>query len=153
VVIVAAATLVFARPLVVDSLFNRFEPLPRGPLRSDVLALARTAGIRVSEVYVMDASRRTTGANAYVAGLGATKRIVLYDTLVRDFPPADAFALRSTDAPDVGIALQRRLVIRNVADPAPPRLVTQLLGTHPSPMARIGFALAYGEREERSSGG
>jgi STE24 endopeptidase len=52
-----------------------------------VLALAERAGVQVGEVYVMDASRRTSAANAYVAGLGTTKRVVLYDTLLGEFSP------------------------------------------------------------------
>jgi STE24 endopeptidase len=72
-------------PVLLDPLFNRFEPLPAGTLRSEVLRLADRAGVRVGEVYEMDASRRTTAANAYVAGLGPTKRVVLYDTLLEDF--------------------------------------------------------------------
>ena len=72
-----------------DPLFNRFTPLRQEPLRGEVLALARDAGVRVSEIQVMDASKRTTGANAYVAGLGASKRIVIYDNLLRDFTHAE----------------------------------------------------------------
>lgn len=86
VVVAAGAVYTFATPLVVDPLFNDFEELPAGPLRADVLALADEAGVDVGEVLVMDASKRTTAANAYVAGLGATKRVVLYDTLVENFP-------------------------------------------------------------------
>jgi STE24 endopeptidase len=71
-------------PVVVDPIFNRFEPLPRGELRSEVLQLARRAGVDVGQVYRVDASRRTTGTNAYVNGLGRTKRVVLYDTLLDD---------------------------------------------------------------------
>ncbi|HWD75946.1 MAG TPA: M48 family metalloprotease [Solirubrobacteraceae bacterium] len=69
-------------PVVLDPLFNTFEPLPVGQTRSDVLALAADAGVKVGEVYSVDASRRTTAANAYVSGLGPTKRVVLYDTLL-----------------------------------------------------------------------
>jgi STE24 endopeptidase len=69
-------------PVVLDPIFNDFTPLPDGPLRSDVLELARAAGVEVGQVYVVDASRRTTGANAYVTGLGPTKRVVLFDTLI-----------------------------------------------------------------------
>jgi STE24 endopeptidase len=69
-------------PVVLDPIFNKFEPLPEGELRSDVLALAREAGVTVGEVYSVDASRRTTAANAYVTGLGPTKRVVLFDTLL-----------------------------------------------------------------------
>jgi STE24 endopeptidase len=79
----------YASPIVLDPLFNRFERLQPGELRTDVLDLARRADVRVGEVYVMDASRRTTAANAYVAGLGSTKRVVLYDTLIRDFSPGE----------------------------------------------------------------
>lgn len=74
-------------PIVLDPLFNRFTPLPDGQLRGEVLDLAERAGVRVGEVYDVDASRRTTAANAYVTGLGPTKRVVLYDTLLRDFSP------------------------------------------------------------------
>jgi STE24 endopeptidase len=54
-------------------------------VRTDVLELAQRAGVEVGEVYEIDASRRTTAANAYVNGIGATKRVVLFDTLLRDF--------------------------------------------------------------------
>ena len=69
-------------PVLLDPVFNDFTPLPDGDTRSDVLALARAAGVEVGEVFSVDASRRTTGANAYVTGLGPTKRVVLFDTLL-----------------------------------------------------------------------
>ena len=69
-------------PVVLDPVFNDFTPLPEGETRSDVLELARAAGVNVGEVYSIDASRRTTAANAYVTGLGPTKRVVLFDTLL-----------------------------------------------------------------------
>jgi len=77
----------YLTPVLLDPLFNRFTPLPDGPTRSTVLSLAREAGVDVGEVYEMDASRRTTAANAYVTGIGRTKRVVLYDTLLKDFSP------------------------------------------------------------------
>jgi STE24 endopeptidase len=79
------AVFLYAGPVVLDPLFNRFKPLPAGPVRSDVLALARRSGVDVGQVYEVDASRRTTAANAYVTGLGHTKRVVLYDTLLGRF--------------------------------------------------------------------
>jgi STE24 endopeptidase len=69
-------------PVVLDPLFNDFTPLPEGETRSDVFELAAAAGVKVGEVFSVDASRRTTAANAYVAGLGPTKRVVLFDTLL-----------------------------------------------------------------------
>ncbi len=73
--------------MVLDPLFNRFDPLPAGQLRSDVLRLADQAGVKVGQVYEMDASRRTTASNAYVTGLGSSKRVVIYDNLIKDFTP------------------------------------------------------------------
>ena len=64
------------------------RPARRAALRR-ARARASEAGVDVGEVYEMDASRRTTAANAYVTGLGHTKRVVLYDTLVDDFTPGE----------------------------------------------------------------
>jgi STE24 endopeptidase len=72
----------FAYPLVVEPVFNAFEPLPAGPLRTQVLELAERDGVPVDEVLVADASRRTSALNAYVSGFGSSRRVVLYDTLV-----------------------------------------------------------------------
>jgi STE24 endopeptidase len=88
-IVVFGVATTYGSPVVIEPLFNRFTPLPAGETRSDVLELARRARVDVGEVYVIDASKRTTGANAYVAGLGRTKRVVLYDTLLEDFPPAE----------------------------------------------------------------
>jgi STE24 endopeptidase len=87
VVVVAFGVItIWLYPVVVDPLFNKFEKLPPGPTRSDVLELADRAGVDVGEVYKVDASRRTTAANAYVGGLGHSKRVVLYDNLTAGFP-------------------------------------------------------------------
>jgi len=72
----------FVWPLVVAPLFNRFEPLEPGSLRRRVTALAESSGLKIGEVFVVDASRRSTVENAYVAGLGGSKRLVLFDTLL-----------------------------------------------------------------------
>src|SRR5918994_1944918 len=67
------AVLVLLAPL-----FNKFDPLEPGQPRDDVIELADRAGVDVGEVYRVDASRRTTAINAYVNGLGPSKRVVLY---------------------------------------------------------------------------
>ena len=85
--VVLSAVFVSYGPVVIDPLFNKFTALPESPLRSEVLALAHKDGVDVGQVYRVDASRRTTGANAYVNGLGHTKRVVLYDNLMNDFSP------------------------------------------------------------------
>jgi STE24 endopeptidase len=77
-----AAVFLVVQPLVVQPLFNRFEPLPDRMLAAEIQRLGRELGVDVDEVLVADASRRTTTANAYIAGLGPTRRVVLYDTLL-----------------------------------------------------------------------
>jgi STE24 endopeptidase len=84
-VIALGVLFTFVAPVVLEPIFNRFKELPQGRLRSDVLDLARRSGVRVGHVYEVDASRRTTGTNAYVSGLGSTKRVVLYDNLIRRY--------------------------------------------------------------------
>jgi STE24 endopeptidase len=224
---------IYAGPVVLDPLFNTFKPLPAGQVRSDVLELARRAHVDVGEVYAVDASRRTTAANAYVTGLGRTKRVVLYDTLLENFSRdelrlvvahelghvrhhdvpngllylaivapfglyavaaltrrlapqegaqpgpgvlpalalsvavmapalttianqlsrevearADSFALRLTGEPEPFISFERRIAVRNLADPDPPDWETFLLATHPPVIDRIGMGVAY-ERAQR----
>ncbi len=79
----------FAYPLVVEPLFDSFTPLPAGPLRQDLLSLARQDGVPVRDVLVADASRRTSALNAYVSGFGSSRRLVLYDTLLAASSPQE----------------------------------------------------------------
>lgn len=82
----------FVYPVLVEPLFNNFEPLPDGPLRTSILHLAKVEHVHVDDVLVADASRRTTTLNAYVTGFGRTRRVVLYDNLLEDLdkPEIDA---------------------------------------------------------------
>jgi STE24 endopeptidase len=72
----------FAGPIVLEPLFNRFRPLGDPALAGQLRALAESAGVPVRAVLVADASRRTRRENAYVSGLGGTRRIVLFDNLL-----------------------------------------------------------------------
>lgn len=70
-------------PLLIDPLFNKFQPLRNERLRERILALAGRAGIERGRVLEVDASRRTQAVNAYVTGIGGSARIVLWDTLLQ----------------------------------------------------------------------
>jgi STE24 endopeptidase len=138
----------FLGPVMLDPVFNRFTPLPEGDTRADVLDLARRAGVDVGEVYEVDASRRTTAANAYVTGLGATKRVVLFDTLLRDFTPAQtrlvvAHELAHVRHRDVPAALLFVALVAPVAMLALARIAEPLIppGATPVPGAGVAFAL------------
>jgi STE24 endopeptidase len=86
---VLVVALSFAYPVVVEPLFNSFRSMPAGPLRGDVLAMARSDGVPVRDVLVADASKRTSTLNAYVSGFGSTRRIVIYDNLLRSESPRE----------------------------------------------------------------
>ncbi|MFD8750372.1 M48 family metalloprotease [Kitasatospora sp. NPDC059577] len=86
---VLTVALSFLHPLLIEPVFNRFAPMPPGGQRTALLALAERDGVRVRDVLVADASRRTTALNAYVSGFGATRRIVAYDTLLAAAEPRE----------------------------------------------------------------
>ena len=82
-VVVFGAISTWLAPVVIAPLFNRFQPLPdNSPARAQVLELGRRAGVDIGQVYRVDASRRVSSLNAYVDGIGSTKRVVLYDNLI-----------------------------------------------------------------------
>jgi STE24 endopeptidase len=83
----AVILLSFVAPVVLEPLFNRFRPLADAQLAGELRGLAARAGVPVRDVLVADASRRTTKVNAYVSGLGRTRRVVLYDTLLERAGP------------------------------------------------------------------
>jgi STE24 endopeptidase len=85
--------LTFVFPLLVEPVFNKFTPMEPGRLRDDLVAMAARDGVPVKDVLIADASRRTTALNAYVSGLGPTRRIVVYDTLLTEAPPAEVEAV------------------------------------------------------------
>ena len=79
----------FVAPVVLEPIFNRFEPLRDETLHARLRALAERAGTPVRDVLVADASRRTRKVNAYVSGVGATRRVVLFDTLLERARPGE----------------------------------------------------------------
>jgi STE24 endopeptidase len=85
-------------PVLIEPLFNRFEPLADDELAAELRALAEQAGLGIKEVLVADASRRTRKANAYVSGAGPARRLVLYDTL-----------LERAGRPEIGLVLAHEL--------------------------------------------
>ena len=86
-IVVLALTLL--APLLLEPLFNRFQPLADEELADALRELADRAGVPLREVLVADASRRTEKANAYVSGLGPTRRLVIWDTLLRSASDAE----------------------------------------------------------------
>jgi STE24 endopeptidase len=98
-VVATAAVFTWLAPVVLAPIFNKFERLEEGQAREDALELADRAGVDVGEVYRVDASRRSPAINAYVGGIGSTKRVVLYDTLLEEL---DRGERRSVIAHELG---------------------------------------------------
>lgn len=80
-------------PTVIAPVFNRFEPLQDGELKQRIDALLARCGFRSSGVFVVDGSKRSSHGNAYFTGFGAAKRIVFYDTLIRQLDPDEIEAV------------------------------------------------------------
>lgn len=78
---------------VFSKIFNKFTPLEEGELRTNLSNMFEEAGYKLKDIYVMDASRRTTKANAYCGGIGKMKQIVLFDNLVNNYSEGEITAV------------------------------------------------------------
>ena len=80
-------------PTVIAPLFNKFKPLDDETLKARVTALMQRCGFAAKGLFVMDGSKRSAHANAYFTGFGAAKRVVFYDTLLKQLSPAEVDAV------------------------------------------------------------
>jgi len=80
-------------PTVIAPMFNKFKPLEDESLKARVTALMQRCGFAAKGLYVMDGSKRSAHANAYFTGFGAAKRVVFYDTLLKQLSPAEVDAV------------------------------------------------------------
>ncbi len=80
-------------PTLIAPLFNKFTPLEEGELKESLNDLARKSGFKTKGIFLMDGSRRSGHSNAYFTGLGRTKRIVLFDTLVESLTTEELTAV------------------------------------------------------------
>lgn len=85
--------LMWLYPSLIAPLFNRFEPLDNALLKERVTALMQRCGFAAKGLFVMDGSRRSAHANAYFTGFGAAKRVVFYDTLLKQLSPGEVEAV------------------------------------------------------------
>lgn len=80
-------------PVLILPLFNRFTPLPEGPLRDGITSYARRLNFSIEGIYTMDGSKRSTRANAFFTGFGRFRRIVFFDTLLSQLKPGEIVAV------------------------------------------------------------
>jgi STE24 endopeptidase len=122
----------FLAPVVLEPVFNTFEPLDDAALSQRLHALADRAGAPVRDILVADASRRTTKTNAYVSGIGRTRRVVLWDTLLGT--PQDQVAV--VLAHELGHRVRRHVAVLTaltMTGAAGFVLVLHALRPHPAP--------------------
>jgi STE24 endopeptidase len=86
-------TMIYLSPYLIEPLFSKFEPLLDAELAEEIKELLGKGGIQVKGVLQMDASRRSLHSNAYFTGIGRVKRIVLYDTLLKQMERAELLAI------------------------------------------------------------
>jgi STE24 endopeptidase len=85
--------LIWIYPTFIAPLFNKFNPLSSDELKKGIDQLVQSAGFNAKEVFVMDASKRSSHGNAYFTGLGKNKRVVFFDTLLNDLSHKEIFAI------------------------------------------------------------
>lgn len=90
--------ILYLSPYVIEPLFFRFEPIRSNELEKEINTLMRRAGLEVSRVLQVDASRRSTHSNAYFTGIGKVKRIVLFDTLLERLETPEILAVLAHEA-------------------------------------------------------
>ncbi len=101
--------MIWAFPTLIAPMFNKFTPLEAGDLRTRIEALLERCGFKAAEVFMMDNSKRSSHGNAYFTGLGRTKRIVLFDTLVDSLKVTE---LEAVLAHELGHYKHRHIQIR-----------------------------------------
>jgi STE24 endopeptidase len=85
--------MMFISPYVIEPLFNKYGPITEEGLEDDIRLMMEQAGLKVGKVLQMDASRRSNHSNAYFTGIGRVKRIVLYDTLIKQMSHGEIVAV------------------------------------------------------------
>ncbi len=85
--------MMFISPYVIEPLFNKYGPVTEEGLEEDIRTMMEKAGLKVGKVQQMDASRRSRHSNAYFTGIGRVKRIVLYDTLIKQMSHREIVAV------------------------------------------------------------
>jgi STE24 endopeptidase len=102
-------------PTFIAPWFNKFEPLQEGEFRKRILALAEQVGFKTSGIYSMDGSKRSAHSNAYFTGIGKSKRIVLFDTLLEQMSIEQGLAVLAHEMGHYKMKhIQRMLIVQTI---------------------------------------
>ncbi len=105
-------TLTYVAPTWILPLFNKFTPLEEGELRQALESYARKADFKLSGIFVMDGSKRSTKGNAFFTGFGSRKRIALFDTLLKEQSPEEIISVLAHEVGHAKLGhIKRRLIV------------------------------------------
>ena len=90
--------MIWLYPVLIAPLFNKFEPVRDGALKEDIISLMAKVGLKAKGVFQVDAGKRSKHTNAYFTGLGKTKRIVLFDTLLNSHSADEILSVLAHEA-------------------------------------------------------
>jgi len=127
---------------VFSKLFNKFTPLPEGELRTNLSKMFEDAGYKLKDIYVMDASKRTTKANAYCGGIGKLKQIVLYDNLVNNYSAGEITAVFAHELAHFKNKDTTKMTFFNMLNFLPMLIIMSLLMIFPEIAQSFGFESA-----------
>lgn len=125
--------------LTFQKLFNKFEPLQEGSLRTRIETLFAQNGYQVKNIYVMNASKRTTKANAFCTGLGKYKEIALYDNLVNNFTEDEVLAVFAHELTHFKHGDTRHMTLLQLLRFLPVVLLILWVSQVPACMTQLGF--------------
>jgi len=114
-------------PIWIAPLFNKFTPLEEGELREEIRSLSRSVGFPLQGIFIMDGSKRSRHSNAYFAGLGKKKRVVLFDTLMEQMKIPQVIAVLAHEFGHYNLGhLKKMLILNSVASLAGLFLLSRL---------------------------
>ncbi len=125
---------------VFSKIFNKFTPLPEGELRTNLSKMFEDAGYKLKDIYVMDASKRTTKANAYCGGIGNMKQIVLYDNLVNNYSAGEITAVFAHELAHFKNKDTTKMTFFNLLNFLPMLVVMSVMMIVPEISASFGFS-------------
>ena len=131
--------LISAFSSVFSKIFNKFTPLEEGELRTNLSKMFEDAGYKLKDIYVMDASKRTTKANAYCGGIGKMKQIVLYDNLVNNYTDGEITAVFAHELAHFKNKDTTKMTLFNMLNFLPMMIMMSIMMIFPEIAKSFGF--------------
>jgi STE24 endopeptidase len=130
----------FLAPVLLMPLFNKFTPLPAGELKEAIEGYARKVDFKLQGIFTMDGSKRSAKANAIFTGLGRFRRIVLFDTLVKQHPRDELVAVLAHEVGHFKKGHIPRMIVASLLSLFALFFLLSLVLSSPSASAALGFA-------------